>query len=298
MKLINKIINGECVELMKQLPENYIDLTVTSPPYDDLRNYKGYSFDFENTAKELYRITKSGGIVVWVVGDRTTKGSETGSSFKQALFFKEIGFNLHDTMIYEKQNPTPMKANRYQQSFEYMFVFSKGKPKTFNPLMAKKKYMEDRKVKHYNKDKDGKQISREYKASSDMKVINNIWTYTVGLNNSTKDKIAFKHPAVFPEKLAEDHILSWSNEGDIVFDPMCGSGTTLKMAMVNGRNFLGFEVSDEYVQIAQERLSGYAKENHCFCGAELIWQNDFEEGSFYRCKNCENEVWRKFTSTI
>lgn len=296
--MINKIIKGDCISLMQQLPDNYIDLTVTSPPYDDLRNYKGYSFDFEGTALEIYRITKDGGIVVWVVGDKTSKGSETGTSFKQALFFKEIGFNLHDTMIYEKQNPTPMKANRYQQSFEYMFVFSKGKPKTFNPLTTKKKYMENRKVKHYNKDKNGEQMSREYKATSDMKVINNIWSYTVGLNNSTKDKIAFKHPAVFPEKLAEDHILSWSNEGDLVFDPFAGSATTLKMAMLNKRKFIGFEVSDEYVEIAQERLTQYAKENHCYCEHELVWQNDFDEGRFYSCPNCGNEVWRKFTNAI
>lgn len=239
------------------MSDNFVDLTVTSPPYDDLRNYNGYIFDYKIMAKELYRVTKPGGVVVWVVGDRTINGSETGTSFKQALYFKEIGFNLHDTMIYAKKNPTPMKANRYQQCFEYMFVFSKGKPKTFNPIMTEKKYLENRKIKYYNKDKNGKQISRAYKSTSNMKVIYNIWSYTVGLNNSTKDKIAFKHPAVFPEKLAEDHILSWTNEGDIVFDPMCGSGTTCKMAMLNNRKYVGIDISQEYVNIANERLRDY-----------------------------------------
>ena len=123
---INKIYNENCLETMAKMPDNFIDLTVTSPPYDNLRTYKGYSFDFENVAKELYRITKIGGVVVWIVGDATIKGSETGTSFRQALFFKEIGFNLHDTMIYQKSVP-PMNDKRYQHNFEYMFVFVKDK---------------------------------------------------------------------------------------------------------------------------------------------------------------------------
>lgn len=288
---LNRIYCADSVQFMKEnIPDDYIDLTVTSPPYDNLRNYHGYTFDFKVVADELYRITKEGGVVVWVVGDKTVKGSESGTSFRQALYFMDIGFKLHDTMIYHKQNPTPMKANRYQQCFEYMFVFSKGKPKTFNPIMTEKKYIENRKVKHYNKNKDGEQISHTYKSTSNMKVVNNIWTYTVGLNNSTKDKIAFKHPAVFPEKLAEDHILSWSNEGDIVFDPFMGSGTTLKMAMLNNRRFIGVDVSDEYVEIAQRRLNQYLNNNRCYCGNELIWMSDIDEQSNYYCPECGNEV--------
>src|SRR5690554_5399491 len=132
---LNKIYNMDCLEGMKDIPDNTIDLTVTSPPYDNLRTYNGYSFDFEGIAKELYRVTKDGGVVVWVVGDATIKGSETGTSFRQALFFKEIGFNLHDTMIYAKNSYMPLTHRRYEQAFEYMFIFSKGKPKTFNPIM-------------------------------------------------------------------------------------------------------------------------------------------------------------------
>lgn len=243
-----------CSEGMKLLPESSVPLTITSPPYDDLRKYNGYSFDFENIAKELYRITCEGGVVVWVVGDKTHKGSETGTSFKQALYFKEVGFNLHDTMIYEKQNPTPMKSNRYQQCFEYMFILSKGKPKTFNPIQIEKKYIENRKNKQYNKDSSGMTIEHKYSSKSNTKTIHNIWKYTVGLNNSTKDKVAFQHPAIFPEKLAEDHILSWSNEDDVVLDPFMGSGTVAKMALLNNRKYIGFEVSEEYIEIINERL--------------------------------------------
>ncbi|MED4883117.1 site-specific DNA-methyltransferase [Bacillus smithii] len=252
---LNQIHHMNCVDGMKCLPDNCIDLTVTSPPYDDLRNYKGYSFDFEDVADELYRITKDGGIVVWVIGDKTHKGSETGTSFKQALYFKEIGFNLHDTMIYEKQNPVPIKSNRYQPSFEFMFVLSKGRPKTFNPIMIEKKYMENRKSSNFTRNKDG-DFTPSKPSKSKLRLKKNIWTYTVGKHHSSKDEIAFKHPAIFPEKLAEDHILSWSNEGDIVLDPFMGSGTTAKMALINNRKWLGFEIAAEYIEIANKRL-GY-----------------------------------------
>jgi DNA modification methylase len=133
---VNKIICGDCLEVMKKIPDGSVDLVLTSPPYDNLRTYNGYNFDFEGIAKELHRVTKDGGVIVWVVGDATIKGSETGTSFKQALYFKEIGFNLHDTMIYHKNNYPPLTHNRYEQCFEYMFVFSKRYLKSFNPIMV------------------------------------------------------------------------------------------------------------------------------------------------------------------
>lgn len=244
----------DCLEGLKLLDDNCIDLTVTSPPYDNLRTYKGYSFDFENIAKELNRVTKDGGVVVWVVNDSTINGSESGTSFRQALFFKELGLNLHDTMIYEKNNPTPQKSNRYQPCFEYMFIFSKGKPKTFNPILEEKKYIENRKNKMYNKSKNGNQVQHEYQSDNKMKVKHNIWKYNVGLYHSSSDKVAFKHPAIFPEQLVTDHIISWSNKRDIILDPFMGSGTTAKMAKLNDRNFIGFEISKEYCDIAEERL--------------------------------------------
>lgn len=254
-----KLICGDCLDVMKKIPNDSINLTVTSPPYDSIRTYNGnieqWSFEkFKDIAKELYRITKKGGVVVWVVGDQTIKGSETGTSFKQALYFMDIGFNLHDTMIYRKKNPTPMRGMRYQSCFEYMFVFSKGKPSTFNPIMVEKKYMESRKSKQYNKKVDGEQIVREYHATSNTKPKDNIWEYSVGLYNSTSDKIAFEHPAVFPEQLALDHIKSWSNEGDIVLDPFVGSGTTGKMAVLSNRNFIGIDLDENYLNIARQRI--------------------------------------------
>ena len=244
----------DCLEGLKLLDDGSIDLTVTSPPYDNLRTYNGYSFDFENIARELYRVTKEGGVVVWIVNDSTFKGSESGTSFRQALFFKELGFNLHDTMIYEKNNPTPQKSNRYQPCFEYMFILSKGKPKTFNPILEEKKYIENRKNKMYNKSKNGNQVQHEYQSDNKMKVKHNIWKYNVGLYHSSSDKEAFKHPAVFPEQLANDHIISWSNEGDLILDPFMGSGTTAKMALLNNRKYIGFEICKEYCDIAEERL--------------------------------------------
>lgn len=256
---INKIYNMDCLEGMKILPENSIDLTVTSPPYDNLRKYNGnidqWCFEkFKLIAQELYRITKKGGVVVWVVGDGTVKGSESATSFKQALYFKECGFNLHDTMIYKKNNPVPQAdKTRYTQCFEYMFVFSKGKPKTVNRIMTECQHIG--KV-HFGKNKlNNENCDRRIdRAVKPTKPLTNIWGYNVGINQSSKDKIASGVPAIFPEQLAQDHILTWSNEGDIVLDCFMGSGTTAKMALLNNRQYIGFEIEKEYCKIANERV--------------------------------------------
>lgn len=254
---VNKIYNMDCLEGMKLLEDNSIDLTVTSPPYDDLRNYNGFSWDFEEVARQLYRVTKVGGVAVWVVGDKTIKGSETGTSFKQALFFKEVGFNLHDTMIYEKDSISFPETNRYSQVFEYMFVFSKGKPKSVNIIKDRKNkwYDGNKKIKGKERQSDGSLLGRrkgnllkEYGSRF------NIWRFSTGYMKSSPDKIAYGHPAIFPEKLANDHIISWSNEGDLILDPFMGSGTTAKMAILNNRQYIGFELSAEYCEIAEKRV--------------------------------------------
>lgn len=253
------ILNMDCVEAMKLMPDECIDLTVTSPPYDNLRTYEGFSWDFEAAAKELYRITKQGGVVVWVVGDATVKGSETGTSFKQALYFKEIGFNLHDTMIYHK-NSLPMNHNRYEQDFEYMFILSKGKPNTFNPIRIPCKYPEKETARQHSYFSETNEKIRKARSGKKRKPVGkdkikgNIWYFSTGKNHSTQDNIAFKHLAIFPEQLANDHIISWSNENDIVFDPFVGSGTTAKMAMLNNRKFIGCELSENYCEIIKKRL--------------------------------------------
>ena len=243
----------DCLEGLKQLDDESIALTVTSPPYDDLRKYNN-NFDFENIAKELYRVTKDGGVVVWVVADKTKNGSETGTSFKQALFFKDIGFNLHDTMIYMSDKP-PLTHNRYEQKFEYMFIFSKGKPKTFNPIMEECKYAgSDKKARTFRHTGDELQETHIKNKVNKEKIKGNVWYFSTGYNKSTKDIIAFKHPAIFPEQLANDHIISWSNEGDTVLDIFSGSGTTAKMCILNNRKYIGFEISKEYCDIAEKRI--------------------------------------------
>lgn len=249
---LNKILCGDAVEVMGRMPDCSIDLTVTSPPYDELRNYNGYHFDFEGIAKSLFRITKKGGVVVWVVGDKIKNGNKSLTSFKQALFFQKVGFNVHDTMIYKKKNTPFMRTNAYTNCFEFMFVLSKEKPKTFDPLKSKT-IRQGQEMLPFNKGADGinKKILGELKPE---KTMTNIWEYAVGLHGTTSDKIAFEHPAVFPEKLAEDHILSWTKEGDVVFDPMCGSGTTCKMAFKNNRSYIGCDISKEYVALTNKRL--------------------------------------------
>lgn len=255
---INVNYNESNLETMAKMPDNFIDLTVTSPPYDGLRDYNGYSFDFESIAKELFRVTKEGGVVVWVVGDATVKGSETGTSFKQALYFKEIGFNLHDTMIWQKINPMPVNDNRYQQSFEYMFVFSKGKPKTTNLIMESKTgktlKRQQNKMSTSQTGKDGKLVKETNYVGGDRcdkTKLKNIFSYQIGFN--AKGDLT-SHPAVFPETLVKDHIISWSNENDIVYDCFMGSGTTAKVAMSTNRNWIGSEISQEYCEIIEKRL--------------------------------------------
>ena len=260
---LNHIYHGDCVDVMRTFPEGVIDLTVTSPPYDNLRTYKGYTFNFEEIAKELYRVTKQGGVVVWVVNDATIKGSETGTSFRQALYFKEIGFNLHDTMIYLKNGasfPAGKNSNRYSQVFEYMFVFSKGKPKTANLLKDKPNKWAGSSTfgVSSNRQKNGKIKKGSKRIVGEFGYRTNVWEIPNGKGYSASDDIAYEHPAIFPEALAEGHILTWSNEGDIVLDPMCGSGTTCKMAKLNGRDYIGIDIAEEYVEMARRRVEEVA----------------------------------------
>jgi site-specific DNA-methyltransferase (adenine-specific) len=255
-----ELLKGDCLELMEKLIKEgvKVDLTVTSPPYDNLRRYEGSlqwnEEIWKGVIKRLYDITANGGVVVWVVGDATLKGSETGTSFKQALFAIECGFRLHDTMIYRAEKP-PLTHRRYEQKFEYMFIFTKGKIKTFNPILEQTKYSgKNRKGGTLRQDSDNLSSRCGKGIVKDFKIKGNIWEFAIGGSKSTKDKIAFKHPAIFPEQLANDHIISWSNEGDLVFDPFMGSGTTGKMAIKNNRNFIGIEKVDKYFEIAKERI--------------------------------------------
>ena len=267
---LNKIYNENCISTMAKMQDCFVDLTVTSPPYDNLRTYTGETQWNENVwksiVKELYRVTKKGGVVVWIVNDATINGSETGTSFKQALYAKECGFNLHDTMIFTKTNPTYPGNNRYNQVFEYMFVFSKGKPKTFNPIKVQKftKYKpKNPKTRMYSyRRKDGSitgvndNAKERFIASSRSleKTKGNVWEYPIGYMVNSKDKISFDHPATFPEQLANDHIITWSNVLDLVYDPFMGSGTTGKMAILNDRYYIGSEISEEYCKIAKKRI--------------------------------------------
>lgn len=260
---INQIYNCDCLEGLKQLESNSIPLTVTSPPYDDIRTYQdtcNWNFDiFKSIANELYRVTKPGGIIVWIVGDATVNGGESGTSFRQALYFQEIGFKIHDTMIYEKNSssfPARRDSKRYTQIFEYMFVFVKGKIRDDIKLIADKRNKWAGHVNWGNNtqyNKEGELIkTNNIKPVPEFSMRNNIWKYNVGFN----DKIV-KHPAVFPEQLAEDCILSWSVEGDLILDPFMGSGTTAKMAILNNRNYIGFEVNTEYYNGTLIRLDKF-----------------------------------------
>ena len=249
---VDRLIVGNCVDVMSEMPESTVDLTVTSPPYDGLRHYNGFEFNAKAIGKELLRVTKDRGVVVWVVGDRIN-GGRSMTSFRQAVMFQDIGFVVHDVMIYQKKNTPFTRSNAYTNAWEFMLILTKkGPPKTFNPLKVPTVRSGVERLTH-NKLPDGINKKRLGRLNEE-KTRTNIWDYAVGLGGTTRDRIAFKHPAIFPERLVEDHILSWTNPGDLVFDPMCGSGTTCKMAKVLQRRYVGIDISEEYIHIARERV--------------------------------------------
>lgn len=244
-----KLMLGDALESMRELPDGSIDLTVTSPPYDNLREYGGHTWNFEGVARELFRVVKVGGVVVWVVGDATIDGSETGTSFRQALYFMECGLKLHDTMMFFKINAPPLSHNRYEQEFEYMFVFSKGKPSTFNAITDTTKTYGKKHTgtKRHDLVHSGK-VHGYGSFVGETKIRGNVWKYAVGVERIPN------HPAPFPETLARDHIFSWTNEGDTVLDPFMGSGTTGVACVKLNRNFIGYEIHEPYFQDAEKRI--------------------------------------------
>jgi DNA modification methylase len=255
-EMIDRIHCADSSQFLQQIPNDMIDLVVTSPPYDEIRDYHGYTFDFEGIAKQLFRVIKPNGVLVWVVADGTEEGEESGTSFRQVLYFKDVvGFNLHDTMIYLKNSFSRPSSNRCHQVFEYMFVLSKGTPKTFHVIKDRKTLsvssgrasirQKDGSLKHQGKSMRHEEYGGRF----------NVWQYKTGHGHSTDDEFAFQHPAIMPEALARDHILTWSNVGELVLDPFCGSGTTCKMAHLLQRHYLGIEISPKYCQIAHKRVA-------------------------------------------
>lgn len=263
---VNKIHCCNALDLMARMPDGFVDLTVTSPPYDNLRSYNGYEFDFEPIARELYRVTKKGGVVVWVVGDATVNGSETGTSFRQALGFKEVGFILYDTMIWQKTGGAlSLNHRRYEQEFEYMFILTKATPpQTFDgiriPCIAYGRGYPGGTTRQGGDVQHGHHTQSPIKQD---KLRGNVWGYDANFNGSS-DILTFQHPAPFPEKLARDHILSWSNENDLIYDPFMGSGTTAKAAHQLKRRWIGSEISQEYVDLANKRLEPHLAQHDLF----------------------------------
>ena len=266
--MINQIHNENCLDTMARMDDGLIALTVTSPPYDDMRTYEGIAFtpdEFKKIAAQLFRVTSPGGAVVWVVCDQVNDGDESGSSFRQALGFKAAGFKLHSTMIYEKPPPGAIGDTRsYWRSFEYMFVLSKGRIKTINLLYDRKNNNCSKPRQTTFRRRDGTMTSKRHTGQGQYGRRTNLWKYPRGGSHSTRDKIAYGHPAIFPERLAQDHILSWSDETDIVYDPFCGSGTTCKMAMLNRRRYIGSDISANYCRIARTRIEDAAGQNSLF----------------------------------
>lgn len=261
------LINADCSEVLPGEYKNKVDLILTSPPYDQMRTYSGNKFDFHAVADALVPCLKIGGVIVWIVADQIIDGSESGTSFAQVLEFKKRGLRLHQTLIYQNSGGRPISLDRCLRDLQYMFIFSKGKPKTANIPVDRKnitagtrrksndagRKSNDKKAGQTTWQRHGHYTLGEYGKRTQ------VWTYPTGLFHSgmqeTHQLVSDLHPAVFPVKLAYDHVKCWTNEGDLVLDPMAGSGTTLSAAIGLKRQAVGIEISNEYCQGAHERLS-------------------------------------------
>jgi len=243
----------DCVEWMLTQPHESIDCVLTSPPYDNIRSYNGYTFDFESTATELVRLLAPGGVIIWNVADATQGGSETGTSMRQALYFMSLGLRLHDTQIYVKRNPMPtnVQTRRYHQAWEYMFVFSKGTPAVFNPIQVDAKYTGNARMKY--RGTDG---TIEYKTTiRNVKTkLRNVFEYTIGGGHTTKNKQLSSHPALMPEQLALDQLTTWADTHSVIYDPFAGAGTTLWAAQQLGFSSVGTEIDSDYCALIHDRM--------------------------------------------
>lgn len=278
MPQINTVYCCDALAFLRAIPDGCLDMGISSPPYDGLRDYKGYSFNFEPIAHQMYRCLKPGGVWVWVVNDSVINGSETLTSFRQALYFKDVvGFRLHDTMIWHKDGAPFPESNRYLQTFEYMFVLSKGSPVTHNISTERTKYGASRTCSGRNT--DGSIDKFKYEIGKEFRRMDNLWYVPSGYNKTTKDPEAFKHPAMFPEELARRHITTWSNPGDIVCDIFMGSGTTAKIARANDRRWVGCDISQEYVNLAKDRLASTDPFQHRKVTENIVQQSLFAANS-------------------
>ena len=249
---------GDCLEILPQLEAGSVDMVLTSPPYDDLRDYGEQSFVFDSVPGLLRLILCPHGVLVWIVGDQSTENGESGTSFRQALAFKEAGFRLHDTMIYMKAGPSYPSQDKYHQVFEYMFILSKDMPKTFNPIRdrANRWWRQKWSKVRTRRRRDGQLSSADWSPDegAEIGMRFNIWQYAVGYGNHG-DTVKHLHPATFPDELASDHIESWSNPSDLILDPFCGSGTTLRAAKDLGRKSIGIEIEECFCELTAKRMA-------------------------------------------
>jgi DNA modification methylase len=270
--LDSQIICGDNVTVLKTFPDACVDLVVTSPPYDSLRVAAGYQngFDLVDLCNQLLRVIKPGGMVVWVVADQTVNGARTGTSYKQALHFMSHGFQLFDDIVYLKSGTNFPSKSRYTNTWEHMFCFSKGMPSTINLITDSPRKWLGSWAKTTNRKKDGtlgastakncgegSKGKASFEGEYGYKARTNVWNITNGKGFAHPDPggdLAYAHSATYPLQLAHDHIVSWTNPGDVVLDPFNGAGTTCVAAKMTGRTYVGIDSSPEYCALATKRL--------------------------------------------
>ena len=253
---INSIICGDSAEVLKNFPDNSIDMVVTSPPYDGLRDYNGFSLDLHKIGKEIYRVLKDGGIAVMVIQDATKDFAKSLTSFRTIVdWCDNVGFRLFETVIYHKNGTEgAWWKQRFRVDHEYMPIFMKGKkPQYFNkePLKIPSKHGGKVMSGSGNRRTDGTLSETVRRPINTMKCRGTVWDYLMA---GDKNPLKRKHPAVFPDKIPYDCIQCFCPEGGLVLDPFIGCGSTAVMAKVLGRNYIGIDISREYCDLAEERI--------------------------------------------
>ena len=253
---------GDCLEILPTLGN--VDAVVTSPPYDNLRKYGGHApVDTFAAITEISNCLSRGGVCMWNVKDETRDGSETGTSFRQALHAMDSGLNLHDTMIYVRRGVTFPDANRYLPAFEYMFIFSNGSPRHFNGIKDRRNRYAGTVIHGTDRQSDGSLAARKCSSSEvpEYGLRYNWWE----LHNAQAGNGEFGgHPAPMPYPMAHGHIQTWTDNGETILDPFMGSGTTGVACAKLGRKFIGIEIEPKYFDIACKRIEEAYKQPDMF----------------------------------
>lgn len=257
MSVMGHLSIADAIEHASTLASDSVDLVLFSPPYDGVRDYRGnWTLDLPALGSELLRVVKDGGFAVMVIADGTKNQRKSMTTFRTAVAWEDAGWSLFESVIYSRDGrPGAWWATRFRVDHEHILMFYKGKrprPVTHHDGLRVPSKHAGKKWTGTQRLTDGTLVKTSATVAAD-KCRGTIWHYAT--SNSEGNRTKAKHPATFPDALARDVILALSAPGDVVYDPMMGSGTSVVIAAQEGRRWLGNDFFAEYVEIAQQRLA-------------------------------------------